>query len=70
MSGVKEASIMKYAEYLARGGFAVLAHDNINFGDSGGEPRQEVDPALQLAGPGGLQDLPRATIPTRPGLLP
>jgi uncharacterized protein len=50
MSGVKEGSIMKYAEYFASGGFAVLAHDNINFGESGGEPRQEVDPALQRRG--------------------
>lgn len=50
MSGVKEGSIMKYAEFFARGGFAVLAYDNINFGDSGGEPRQEVDPALQRRG--------------------
>src|SRR5258708_34172415 len=50
MSRVKEGSIMKYAEHFARGGFAVLAYDNINFGDSGGEPRQEVDPALQRRG--------------------
>jgi uncharacterized protein len=50
MSGVKEGSIMKYAEYFASGGFAVLAYDNINFGESGGEPRQEVDPALQRRG--------------------
>jgi hypothetical protein len=50
MSGVKEGSIMKYAEHFARGGFAVLAYDNINFGDSGGEPRQEVDPALPRRG--------------------
>lgn len=50
MSGVKEGSIMKYAEFFARGGFAVLAYDNINFGESGGEPRQEVDPALQRRG--------------------
>jgi uncharacterized protein len=50
MSGVKEGSIMKYAEYFARGGFAVLAYDNINFGASGGEPRQEVDPHLQRRG--------------------
>lgn len=50
MSGVKEGSIMKYAEHFARGGFAVLAYDNINFGASGGEPRQEVDPALQRRG--------------------
>jgi fermentation-respiration switch protein FrsA (DUF1100 family) len=50
MSGVKEGSIMKYAEYFARGGFAVLAYDNINFGESDGEPRQEVDPLLQRRG--------------------
>jgi fermentation-respiration switch protein FrsA (DUF1100 family) len=50
MSGVKEGSIMKYAEYFARGGFAVLAYDHIYFGESGGEPRQEVDPALQRRG--------------------
>lgn len=50
MSGVKEGSILKYAEYFARGGFAVLAFDNINFGASGGEPRQEADPQLQRRG--------------------
>jgi uncharacterized protein len=50
MSGVKEGSILKYAEYFARGGFAVIAYDNINFGESGGEPRQEVDPHLQRRG--------------------
>lgn len=50
MSGVKESSILKYAEYFARGGFIVLAYDNINFGASGGEPRQEADPQLQRRG--------------------
>lgn len=50
MSGVKEGSILKYAEYFARGGFIVLAYDNINFGASGGEPRQEADPQLQRRG--------------------
>lgn len=50
MSGVKEGSILKYAEYFARGGFVVLAFDNINFGASGGEPRQEADPQLQRRG--------------------
>ncbi|MFT4115398.1 MAG: alpha/beta fold hydrolase [Bradyrhizobium sp.] len=50
MSGVKEGSILKYAEYFARGGFAVLAYDNINFGASDGEPRQEADPQLQRRG--------------------
>jgi dienelactone hydrolase len=32
MSGVKEGLILQYAKYLARGGFAVLAYDNISFG--------------------------------------
>ena len=50
MSGVKEGSIMKFAEFFASGGFAVLAYDNINFGSSDGEPRQEVDPVLQRRG--------------------
>jgi uncharacterized protein len=50
MAGVKEGSILKYAEYFARGGFAVVAYDNINFGESGGAPRQEADPQLQRRG--------------------
>lgn len=50
LSGVKEGSIARYAEFFARGGFAVLAYDNINFGESGGEPRQEADPQLQRRG--------------------
>jgi fermentation-respiration switch protein FrsA (DUF1100 family) len=50
MTGVKEGSIMKFAEFFASGGFAVLAYDNIHFGSSGGEPRQEVDPLLQRRG--------------------
>lgn len=50
MSGVKEGSIMQYAAFFASGGFAVLAYDNICFGDSTGLPRQEVDPQLQRRG--------------------
>lgn len=50
MSGVKEGSIMKFAETFASAGFAVLAFDNANFGESGGEPRQEADPMLQRRG--------------------
>jgi dienelactone hydrolase len=67
MSGVKEGLILQYAKYLARGGFAVLAYDNISFGASGGEPRQEVDPqqrrrgyrdAIAYIGLGKSSDLP------------
>jgi dienelactone hydrolase len=50
MSGVKEGLILQYAKYFARGGFAVLAYDNISFGASGGEPRQEVDPQQRRRG--------------------
>jgi uncharacterized protein len=50
MSGVKEGSIYKYADFFARGGFAVLAYDNINFGASGGDIRQEADAMLQRRG--------------------
>jgi uncharacterized protein len=50
MSGGKEGLILQYAKYFARGGFAVLAHDNIRFGASGGEPRQEVDPQVTARG--------------------
>ena len=50
MSGVKEGSIFKFARYFANSGFAVLAYDNINFGESGGEPRQQADTVLQRRG--------------------
>jgi fermentation-respiration switch protein FrsA (DUF1100 family) len=50
MSGVKEGSIFKYARHFANNGFAVLAYDNINFGESGGEPRQQADTVLQRRG--------------------
>jgi uncharacterized protein len=50
MSGVKEGSIMQFATFFANSGFAVLAFDNINFGESGGSPRQEADPVLQRRG--------------------
>ena len=50
MSGVKEGSIMKFADRFASAGMAVLAYDNINFGESDGQPRQEADPMLQRRG--------------------
>ena len=50
ISGVKEGSLFRYAETFAAAGFAVLAYDHINFGESGGEPRQEADPQLQRRG--------------------
>lgn len=50
LSGVKEGATGKYAEYFARGGFAVLAFDNACFGASEGLPRQEADPHVQRQG--------------------
>jgi pimeloyl-ACP methyl ester carboxylesterase len=45
---IKELYLDKYAEVFAKLGFAVLAFDNRNFGDSDGEPRQELDPWQQV----------------------
>jgi pimeloyl-ACP methyl ester carboxylesterase len=40
----------KYAEAFCRSGLAALLYDNRNFGRSGGEPRQEVNPWVQCRG--------------------
>ena len=40
----------RYAEVLHAAGFAVLLYDHRNFGLSGGEPRQEINPWIQLRG--------------------
>lgn len=45
---IKELYLDKYAEVFAKYGFAVLAFDNRNFGDSDGEPRQELNPWQQV----------------------
>ncbi|MGI4860730.1 MAG: alpha/beta hydrolase [Janthinobacterium lividum] len=47
-SGVKEQYLDRYAQVFAEAGFVVLVYDNRNFGDSGGMPRQEIDPVLQV----------------------
>ncbi len=47
-SAVKEMYLDKYAEAFAEAGFASIVYDNRNFGASGGEPRQEIDPWLQI----------------------
>jgi uncharacterized protein len=47
-SAVKEMYLDKYAEAFARAGLASLVYDNRNFGASDGEPRQEIDPWLQV----------------------
>jgi uncharacterized protein len=50
MSGVKEGALLRYGRVFAEAGFCVLGYDNINFGASGGTPRQEADALLQRRG--------------------
>lgn len=48
-SATKEMLLEEFAEVFAKAGFAVLVYDNRNLGDSGGEPRGEIDPWQQIA---------------------
>jgi uncharacterized protein len=45
---LKEFYLDRYAAAIAAAGHAVLAYDHRNFGDSDGEPRQELDPWVQV----------------------
>jgi uncharacterized protein len=47
-SAVKEMYLDKFAEVFATAGLGALVFDNRNFGASGGEPRQEIDPWQQV----------------------
>jgi uncharacterized protein len=47
-SAVKEMYLDRFAETFANAGLAALVYDNRNFGASGGEPRQEIDPWAQV----------------------
>src|SRR3984885_12259844 len=47
-SAVKEMYLDKYAEAFMQAGFASIVYDNRNLGASDGEPRQELDPWLQV----------------------
>ena len=47
-SAVKEQYLDDFAEAFASAGFAALVYDHRNFGASDGEPRQEIDPILQV----------------------
>lgn len=47
-SAVKEQYLDRYAEVFAAAGLNALVFDNRNFGDSDGEPRQEIDPWQQI----------------------
>jgi uncharacterized protein len=45
---LKEFYLDRYAAAIAGAGHVVLAYDHRNFGDSDGEPRQELDPWMQV----------------------
>jgi uncharacterized protein len=47
-SAVKEMYLDKYAEAFAKAGFASVVYDHRCFGASDGQPRQEIDPWLQI----------------------
>jgi uncharacterized protein len=47
-SAVKEMYLDSFAEVFADAGLAVVVFDNRNFGASGGQPRQEIDPWAQV----------------------
>jgi fermentation-respiration switch protein FrsA (DUF1100 family) len=47
-SCVKEMFLDRYAEAFVAAGLDVLVYDHRNFGDSDGQPRQEVDPYAQI----------------------
>ncbi|HEY2488421.1 MAG TPA: alpha/beta hydrolase [Streptosporangiaceae bacterium] len=47
-SAVKEMYLDSFAEVFSAAGLGALVFDNRNFGASGGEPRQEIDPWAQV----------------------
>lgn len=47
-SATKEMYLDDFAEVFAKAGFAVLVYDHRNLGESGGEPRGEIDPWAQI----------------------
>jgi cephalosporin-C deacetylase-like acetyl esterase len=48
-AGVKEHGLERFARAFADAGFVVLVHDHRGFGASGGSPRFDVDPWVQIA---------------------
>ena len=47
-SATRHMGLPGFAEAFASAGMAVLLYDHRNLGDSGGEPRQEIDPWAQM----------------------
>jgi len=48
-AGVKEHGLERFARAFADAGFVVLVHDHRGFGASGGAPRFDIDPWVQIA---------------------
>ncbi|MBW0102547.1 alpha/beta hydrolase [Pseudonocardia sp. KRD291] len=48
-AGTRRHGLEPFAEAFAADGHVVLLHDHRGFGDSGGEPRQDIDPWTQIA---------------------
>ncbi|MEC9346860.1 MAG: alpha/beta hydrolase [Pseudomonadota bacterium] len=48
LSAIRRMNLDALARVFQAAGLAVLAYDHRNFGDSGGEPRQEADPWAQV----------------------
>jgi hypothetical protein len=48
-AGIMEHGREPFAQAFAAAGFVVLVHDHRNFGTSGGEPRNDVNPWTQIA---------------------
>ena len=46
-TAVKEMTLDRYAEVFSNGGLGALVYDNRNLGTSDGEPRHDIDPAMQ-----------------------
>ncbi len=49
-SATRHMTVDKYAEIFHAAGLAVLLYDHRGFGDSGGEPRQQINPWIQARG--------------------
>lgn len=47
-SATRHMALPRFAEVFAAHGLAVVVNDHRNLGDSGGEPRQEIDPFAQM----------------------
>jgi uncharacterized protein len=68
-SATTEMVANRYAEVFCEGGVAALLYDHRGFGASGGEPRQQIDPWMQVVGyrdaiefASGLRELDRSRV--------